>query len=59
MRDFCEKRDWDQFHTPKELAIGLVTESSELLDLFRFQSEQQIEQMLKDPTKRQNIDAKF
>jgi hypothetical protein len=22
---FCEERDWDQFHGPKDLAIGVVT----------------------------------
>ena len=25
VREFCEARDWDQFHSPKELAIGLIT----------------------------------
>ena len=36
IRDFCEDRDWDQFHSIKDLAIGLSTESNELLQLFRF-----------------------
>ncbi len=36
---FCEERDWDQFHTNKELVIGLVTEASELLQLTRFKSD--------------------
>jgi len=39
VRDFCEARDWDSFHTPKDLAIGLVTEGSELLEIFRFVKE--------------------
>ena len=30
VKEFCEKRDWDQFHTPKELAIGISTESKDL-----------------------------
>lgn len=29
-------RDWDQFHNAKDLAIGISTEASEFLDLFRF-----------------------
>ncbi len=33
---FCEERDWDRFHNPKDLAIGISTEAGELLDLFRF-----------------------
>ena len=46
VRNFCEARDWDQFHSPKDLAIGLTTESAELLELFRFKSEDQISEML-------------
>jgi len=36
---FCEERKWDPYHTPKDLAIGLVTEGSELLEIFRFVAE--------------------
>ncbi|MGE3973591.1 MAG: nucleotide pyrophosphohydrolase [Bdellovibrionales bacterium] len=46
IRDFCEKRDWDQFHSPKDLAIGLATESAELLELFRFKSNEEIERLV-------------
>lgn len=56
VQKFCEDRDWDQFHTPKELAIGLVTESSELLDEFRFLSEDQVKMKLQDPKGRQIIE---
>lgn len=55
VQQFCEERDWDQFHTPKDLAIGIITEASELLELFRFQSEEDIQHMLKDAGKRQAI----
>ncbi len=41
IHDFCKEREWDQFHTPKDLAIGLSTESNELLDLFRFKNEKE------------------
>jgi hypothetical protein len=37
-REFCEARDWDQYHGPKDLAIGVITEASELLEHFRFPS---------------------
>ena len=39
VRDFCEARDWDQYHNPKDLAIGISTEANELLDIFRFKSD--------------------
>jgi len=34
--DFRSARDWKQFHTPKELAISLVVESAELLEIFQW-----------------------
>lgn len=43
---FCEQRDWDQFHNPKDLSIGISTEAGELLDLFRFKSEKEAYEML-------------
>lgn len=45
VKEFCQKRDWEQFHNPKDLAIAITTESSELLDLFRFKSDEEIKEM--------------
>ena len=53
---FCEARDWDQFHNPKDLAIGVATEASELLELFRFLSEAESLELLDDPAKRREIE---
>ncbi len=53
VKKFCEERDWDPFHGPKDLAIGLVTESSELLELFRFVNEESAAAKLKDPVFRE------
>tara|TARA_Y100000310_G_C20572260_1_gene758658 strand:- start:931 stop:1293 length:363 start_codon:yes stop_codon:yes gene_type:complete len=55
IKDFCEERDWDQFHNAKELAIGIVTEASELLQHFRFKTEKQIDEMFKKENKKQEI----
>lgn len=52
---FCEARDWDQYHTPKDLAIGLVTEASELLEHFRFKSNEECLERIKHPTKGEEI----
>ena len=55
IRTFCQQRDWDQFHGAKDLAIGLVTESSEFLEIFRFQSEEQIRTMLQNSSDRERM----
>lgn len=48
VRDFCDARDWRKYHTPKELAIGMATEASELLQLFRFMNDKRIAEMFED-----------
>lgn len=40
-RAFAEARDWDQFHSPKNLVMALGGEISELLDLFQWLTEAQ------------------
>ncbi|WP_138431870.1 nucleotide pyrophosphohydrolase [Fodinibius saliphilus] len=45
VNDFAEKRDWDQFHSPKNLSMALSAESGELLDIFQWLKE---EESLKD-----------
>ena len=33
---FRDDRDWKQFHNPKDLALSLSLEASELLELFQW-----------------------
>ena len=53
---FCEERDWDQFHNPKDLAIGISTEANELLDIFRFKTNEQMVKMFQDSVIKVNIE---
>jgi dCTP diphosphatase len=39
LRDFAAERDWDQFHSPKNLAMALMVEAGELLEHFQWLSE--------------------
>lgn len=52
VKAFCEERNWEQFHNPKDLAIGISTEANELLDIFRFKREEDINEIMSDPKKR-------
>ena len=36
LQAFAHERDWEQFHTPKNLAIALSVEAGELLELFQW-----------------------
>ncbi len=39
---FSRERDWEQFHHPKDLGLALASEVGELLDHFRFKTNEQI-----------------
>jgi len=36
LRDFAKERDWDQFHTPKNLSMALIAEAAELVEHFQW-----------------------
>lgn len=55
IKNFCDEREWDQFHTPKDLAIGISTEAAELLELFRFKSDQEIREMMSSEKFREKL----
>ena len=40
LREFAKERDWEQFHSPKNLAMALAVEVSELMEIFQWVSEE-------------------
>jgi dCTP diphosphatase len=41
LRQFAAERDWDQFHSPKNLSMALIAEVAELVEHFQWLSEEQ------------------
>ena len=41
LAEFARARDWDQFHSPKNLSMALAAEAGELLEIFRWLTEQE------------------
>lgn len=41
LREFAAERDWDQFHSPKNLTMALSVEASELMEHFQWLTEKQ------------------
>lgn len=39
LAEFAEVRDWDQFHSPKNLSMALIAEAAELVEIFQWLSE--------------------
>jgi dCTP diphosphatase len=41
LKQFSEERDWEQFHSPKNLSMALSVETSELVEIFQWLTEEQ------------------
>lgn len=41
MREFADARDWNQFHSPKNLSMALIAEAAELIEHFQWLTEEQ------------------
>jgi dCTP diphosphatase len=54
---FAKDRDWQQFHSPKNLASALVVEAGELLEHFQWMTEQQSREL--EPEKRNAVSAEM
>lgn len=49
LRAFAAERDWEQFHSPKNLASAIVVEAGELLEQFQWLTEQQSREVSSNP----------
>jgi NTP pyrophosphatase (non-canonical NTP hydrolase) len=52
---FVRARDWEQFHSPKNLSMALAAESGELMEHFLWSTPEQSKSVAADPVKRGRI----
>ena len=48
LKAFAQERDWEQFHSPKNLAMALIVEAAELLEHFQWLTPEQSESLDED-----------
>jgi NTP pyrophosphatase (non-canonical NTP hydrolase) len=53
LREFARARDWEQFHSPKNLAMAMIVEAAELTEHFQWLTESQSHAL--DPVKREQV----
>lgn len=46
LKEFAQDRDWERFHTPKNLAVALSVEASELLEIFQWLTPEESQQVM-------------
>lgn len=49
--EFRDRREWKQFHNPKDLSLSLVLEATEVMEHFQWKSPEEIEKYLKENKK--------
>lgn len=59
VRAFAEERDWQQFHTPKNLAMALAGEVGELLAEFQWLTPEQAGAVMSDPEAGARVQAEI
>jgi NTP pyrophosphatase (non-canonical NTP hydrolase) len=52
---FARERDWEQFHSPKNLSMALAAEAGELMEHFLWATPQESQAVAADPRKRAKI----
>ena len=48
IKNFVKERDWDQFHSPKNLSMALSVEASELVEIFQWLKESDLKKIDKE-----------
>jgi NTP pyrophosphatase (non-canonical NTP hydrolase) len=54
--EFRRKRNWEQFHKPKELAGALTIEASELQELFQWKTDEEVARLLSSSSREKVMD---
>ncbi len=57
VRQFADQRDWQQFHSPKNLASALIVEAAELLEHFQWLTAAESESL--DAAKRDEVELEM
>jgi NTP pyrophosphatase (non-canonical NTP hydrolase) len=59
LRGFARARDWEQFHTPKNLAMALAGETGELVACFQWLTPEQSVRVMDDPGTAADVESEL
>ena len=55
LRAFAAERQWQPFHTPKNLSTALMVEAAELQELFQWLTPEESQQLTADPAQKKRV----
>ncbi len=56
---FARERDWEQFHSPKNLSMALAAEAAELMEHFLWATPENSAEIARSPSKRPKIEEEL
>ena len=59
LREFARDRDWEQYHTPKNLSMALAGEAAELLEIFQWLTPEESLAVKSSPKEREQVEAEL
>jgi len=51
VQNFIERRDWEDYHDPKNLSMSITVEASELMEMLQWKTNEEAKELLKDDEK--------
>jgi NTP pyrophosphatase (non-canonical NTP hydrolase) len=55
LRDFAAERNWEPYQTPKNLAMAMVVEAAELVEIFQWLTPEESQAIAQDPARHQHL----
>ncbi|MFE7777283.1 nucleotide pyrophosphohydrolase [Streptomyces sp. NPDC057445] len=55
LAEFAAARDWEPYHTPKNLAVALTVEAAELVEIFQWLTPEESARVMDDPRKAHRV----
>jgi dCTP diphosphatase len=59
LKEFALERDWDQYHSPKNLSMALSVEASELMEIFQWIGAEESRKVVDHPDKLGEVEAEI
>ena len=59
LKEFALERDWDQYHSPKNLSMALSVEASELMEIFQWVGAEESRKVVDHPDKLGEVEAEI
>jgi len=55
IKEFIDERDWRKYHKPKDIAVSISIEASELMEIFQWLSDEEVDELTNSPSSRKSI----